>query len=361
MIDNLDLFLSKNRISKLAWEQSNLSWEELKAIGSEHESRIPNLEATASLLANTVQRNDAVHSVRWRVKDTGHLLAKIVRKRAEGNEKYANISIGTYDAIVTDLIGIRALHLFKSDFEVIHEVIKNLFLLEEDPVAYVRAGDDDQFSEQLRSMGYLVKPHPSGYRSIHYVIATQPLKKKIFVELQVRTIFEEGWSEIDHIVRYPNYSNDEMLIYLLTIFNRMAGSADEMGGFVKILAAEQTEVKERMLGVIKERDESLAKVDSLLAQLEGRKGDDSSNEKIKQLKKEVNKIKAVTAPVTTQMSAKSALNLLRLLGTPGEAFSWDKALSAIETQRKLDDIASRAAKNLVILKSPTSPDGSAAG
>lgn len=78
--------------------------------------------------------------------------------------------------------------------------------------------------------------HKHNYRSIHYVVpATNIESVQVYCEIQTRTIFEEGWSEIDHQVRYPDYSDDENLMSYLTIFNRLAGSADEMGSYVNEL------------------------------------------------------------------------------------------------------------------------------
>ena len=201
-----------------------------------------------------------MHSVRWRIKDVEHLLAKIIRKRIDGNKKYDDICVENYSDVITDLIGIRALHLFKTDFETINKSINSSFVLKEKTVVYVREGDDSTFKQQCSDLGFSVEVHPNGYRSIHYVLKTQPLQRLILVELQVRTIFEEGWSEIDHIVRYPNYSDDAQLAYLLTIFNRMAGNADEMAGFVRALAEAQRDSKAQL-------DDAKAQLDDALHQL----------------------------------------------------------------------------------------------
>jgi len=78
--------------------------------------------------------------------------------------------------------------------------------------------------------------HKAGYRSIHYIIPVNQIDgNKIACEIQTRTLFEEGWSEIDHRVRYPNFLDDENLKKYLDIFNRLAGSADEMGSYVNSL------------------------------------------------------------------------------------------------------------------------------
>jgi len=295
---DLEVFLLKNRIDRDLWEASGLSWDTLASIGDDFERQVPHLEAAATLLANIIQRFPAVHSVRWRVKDQDHLLAKIIRKCAEGNEKYKIISSENYGEIITDLIGIRALHLFKSDFIGINESILRSFVLKDKPVVYVREGDDAQFCQQCSDIGFEVKPHPKGYRSIHYVITTQPLKHRIHLELQVRTIFEEGWSEIDHMVRYPNYSDDVQLAYLLTIFNRMAGSADEMGGFVRVLADQLNETKNQLEDATREKDESLAKAEAALEQLATVKNG-APNDQIVTLQRELKNIKAASHPATS--------------------------------------------------------------
>ena len=79
------------------------------------------------------------------------------------------------------------------------------------------------------------KPHPFNYRSLHYIIKTSPTKATYLSEIQVRTIFEEGWSEIDHSIRYPYHVDNKMYNEYLSILNRFAGGADEMGTFIKNL------------------------------------------------------------------------------------------------------------------------------
>ena len=121
------------------------------------------------------------------------------------NEKYLEIAPENYFEIVTDLVGVRALHLFKDECFAIGDAISKTWTVSETPVAYVRQGDPQALTEKFRSNGWTVKEHPAGYRSVHYVVSTKPLQRTIFAEMQVRTIFEEGWSEIDHRVRYLSH------------------------------------------------------------------------------------------------------------------------------------------------------------
>ncbi|WP_157671442.1 hypothetical protein [Francisella halioticida] len=89
-----------------------------------------------------MQQYDNVHSVRWRVKDPAHLLRKIVRKKKEANKKYADISVKNYLKIITDLIGIRALHLFKNEWEDIYHYINQKYETYE-KIVYIRKGDNE--------------------------------------------------------------------------------------------------------------------------------------------------------------------------------------------------------------------------
>ena len=98
----------------------------------------------------------------------------------------------------------------------------------------------------------IVREH--GYRSVHYLVSIDITKVlNISVEIQVRTVFEEAWSEIDHIMRYPYDVDNPIITEYLGIFNRIVGSADEMGTFLK-------KVKENF-GTIKNADEVQRELD----------------------------------------------------------------------------------------------------
>ena len=181
---------------------------------------------SAELIAKKIQRCKQVHSVRWRVKDTSHLIEKIIRKKESNNEKYADIDVTNYKSKLDDLIGVRAIYLFKHDWLPVHQHILSRWSPKENVIIYYREGDD---LEQYSQPNCETKKHHDSYRSIHYIV---PATEKVTCEVQTRTIFEEAWSEIDHKVRYPSFSEDPHLKQFLNIFNRLAGSADEMGSYV---------------------------------------------------------------------------------------------------------------------------------
>lgn len=53
------------------------------------------------------------------------------------------------------------------------------------------------------------------------------------MEIQGRTLFEEGWGEIDHDIVYPHNQDDEMLIEYSKMLNRLSGLADEMSSYFR--------------------------------------------------------------------------------------------------------------------------------
>lgn len=307
---SLDDFLAKNRIDEETWEKANIEWTTLQAIAIDHEVQSEQLGESAALLAKVIQKFEKVHSVRWRVKDSEHLLEKIVRKRAAGNTKYADIAPDNYFERVTDIVGIRALHLFKEDCLEIDIALKSLWSPIETPVVYKRAGDNNELSKKFEEKGFEIKDHPVGYRSVHYVIESRPLNRQVITEVQVRTIFEEGWSEIDHKIRYPNFSENELVGYFLGIFNRMAGSADEMGGFVRGLAATIKYFEAQVAAAKEENKATLRDMEQALGQLESVKEQDkTSKASIAKLKMEVAKLKEANN-VETRSSIRSSQDIL---------------------------------------------------
>lgn len=219
-------FLEKMSIELETVEALNLDPQILVDIADDYEKSKEDFFDSAEYIAKKLQRCKHVHSVRWRVKDTSHLIQKIIRKKEAQSEKYEDIDVTNYKSKLDDLIGVRAIYLFKHDWLPVHQHILSRWTLKERVVIYCREGDD---LAQYSQSDCEIKKHHDSYRSIHYIV---PTTEKLTCEVQTRTIFEEAWSEIDHKVRYPSFSEDPHLKQFLNIFNRLAGSADEMGSYV---------------------------------------------------------------------------------------------------------------------------------
>lgn len=163
-----------------------------------------------------------IHALNYRIKEPEHLRKKIIKKNREGR----NINLSNYKDEITDLIGIRVLHIFKDEWKNIDKHIRNKYKPSE-IIAYVRKGDVK--TSVFNKYNFHVTEHKYGYRSLHYTYKTELTNLKMNVEIQVRTIFEEAWSEIDHRVRYPNHTDNSLIEEYSLVLNRLSGLGDEMG------------------------------------------------------------------------------------------------------------------------------------
>lgn len=228
-----EAFLSRFGYSAADLRKAGVTWNELQAIAERHVAGRDDLESTANYIASRLQAHPVVHSVKWRIKHPWHLLEKIVRKRLKGSKR--TFDRDSYASAITDLIGVRVLHLFKGDWRSIDSFIRDSWRPVEKPTANIREGDPQAVVNAFVDAGCKVHRHQYGYRSVHYLVRSQPAKRPHIAELQVRTIFEEGWSEIDHRIRYPYNLENPVLNQLLALFNTLAGSADEMGSFIQVI------------------------------------------------------------------------------------------------------------------------------
>ena len=111
---------------------------------------------------------------------------------------------------------------------------ENHFYIAEKPKVYRRTGDTRIYDDTLidiRSDGI--------YRSLHYIIKY----RGYYVEIQARTLFEEGWSEVDHDIVYPYFKDDVMLKDFSTLLNRLSGMADEMSSYFRRMKEGREEEK----------------------------------------------------------------------------------------------------------------------
>ncbi len=166
-----------------------------------------------------------VHSIRARMKDEEHLRDKLQRKAADGEQIRAEDLL----ARVTDLAGIRVLHLFQAQFAEINDVImgqmrRGDWCLREPPVAYTWDPECTQFFEEL---GIDTELKPSHYTSIHYTVKPRR-DSNLACEIQVRTLFEEAWGEIDHQINYPNESKIRTCREQLRVLAKLVGASTRL-------------------------------------------------------------------------------------------------------------------------------------
>ena len=255
--------LNKYGLTDSHLDEWGLSWDELKAIERDYEKLRPILDSVGRFVIDQMIGSPAIHSLNYRLKSPNNLIEKIIRKRLENPQRIINLE--NYRQQITDLVGIRALHLFKEDWQGIHRYICENWDLAETPTAYVRYGDSSRIIDYYKKSDCQVLEHKHGYRSVHYLLRTRPKNEDFLVEVQVRTLFEEAWGEIDHRVRYPNEQDNELLIRLSSILNRLAGDADELGSYMRYFTIRD---KRRMRDHQRQLDEKNRVIEKLKSQID---------------------------------------------------------------------------------------------
>ena len=172
------------------------------------------------------------------------------------NNRYSKITSENYQTIITDLIGIRFILSYSGDWKALHKQIVSRFpymndddylndrlipirkgkeFIAEIPKVYYAYGDDLGIYE-----GEKVKTSikPSGYRSVHYVICF----KDVYVEIQLRTIYDEAWSDCNHNYVYKHEENDShaALLELSNILCLYTNTCSELGELMRSIYTEKS-------------------------------------------------------------------------------------------------------------------------
>jgi ppGpp synthetase/RelA/SpoT-type nucleotidyltranferase len=167
-----------------------------------------------------------VHSVKSREKEDAHLRAKILRKEAADG---VIIEPETLFQQVTDFCGVRILHLKRSDFAIIHAAIihhvaNQHWQFFEDPKAYTW---DPESKTALEALGLATEMKESHYTSVHYVVKPNA-ESVVTCEIQVRSLFEEIWGEIDHDLNYPAQSEVLACREQLKVLAKLVGAGTRL-------------------------------------------------------------------------------------------------------------------------------------
>lgn len=235
--DKKNSFINENHLNELfinAEKIDNNLWENLQKIDKSYEEYSKNCEAIAQRLLIEVIGNDGIkdiHSARYRIKNSNSLLVKTVKKKAQlslspsehyEKEKYRILDYSNYYKIMTDLIGFRILIRYREQWLTVHNWIKKRFyqgdeyyiknfledynsqpekpFIAEKPKIYFRNKNDLPFYEQIGKDQFDFIESDEGYNSVHYIINIDGK----YIEIQVRTIFDEAWCECTHDLVYKN-------------------------------------------------------------------------------------------------------------------------------------------------------------
>jgi len=259
-------FLRKYNISDKDFKKTKFKWSDLENIYKHYEKIRYKFAPTAKDIVERLLKIEKVHSVRYRIKDSEHLIEKVIRKKIENPSRVFNEN--NYLEEISDVIGVRALHLFKQDWNIIHDHIIDTWDQKEEPTANVWHSDSKNLRSMFIEKWCKIEEHKRGYRSVHYIIESNPTKQKFTVEIQVRTIFEEAWSEIDHTIRYPYNIWDPILEEYLGMFNILAGNADQMWTYIKFLQSELQNKELESRKAIEEKENTIQELRNEIESLE---------------------------------------------------------------------------------------------
>jgi putative GTP pyrophosphokinase len=141
-----------------------------------------------------------IHSVRFRVKDRESLRRKISRP----DKTYCSLWE------VTDLLGLRVITYFEDSIDTVARLVEERYCVD-----FVNSQDKRGFHDN----------HRFGYRSLHYICGlpanrADSLPPEAKFEIQVRTVLQHAWAEIEHDLGYK--VNDTIPEPIRRRFSRIA-------------------------------------------------------------------------------------------------------------------------------------------
>ena len=123
-----------------------------------------------------------ISSIKSRLKSPASIREKLTRRGID-------VTIENIEACLNDVAGVRVVCAFPEDVRTIAKA-----LLKQDDVELIEQKD------------YILNPKANGYRSLHLIVGV-PIylaheKRKMRVELQLRTIAMDFWASLEHQLRY---------------------------------------------------------------------------------------------------------------------------------------------------------------
>ncbi|MBU0913248.1 MAG: RelA/SpoT domain-containing protein [Gammaproteobacteria bacterium] len=171
--------------------------------------------------------NPIIYTIKSRLKDLQHLKEKVGRKST--NSDFPPLTADNLFERITDLAGVRVIHLYQDQFVHIHNLIQKQiasgeWYLKEKPIAY---SWDPESSNHFKGFGLESKVKDSYYTSIHYVVKPKE-SSNICCEIQIRTLFEEVWGEIDHTINYPQPTNSASCREQLRVLSKLVSTGTRL-------------------------------------------------------------------------------------------------------------------------------------
>ncbi|MCK7047834.1 MULTISPECIES: GTP pyrophosphokinase [Enterobacter] len=202
-------------------------------------------ESMYSLLSRLIKvANVNIHSIHFRVKERKSLKTKI-----ETKNKYECLND------ITDVLGVRIITYYSNDIDIIEGIIKSNFIVDkENTIDKRKTHEPDRF----------------GYMSLHYVVSCSDQRSELVeyidfkgmrFEIQIRTILQHTWAEIEHDLGYK--TQNSVPNHIRRQFSILSGTLELIdGAFIDIknslIDYEKTiikEISEENQGIASELDD----------------------------------------------------------------------------------------------------------
>jgi len=233
---NKEEFLSKHLITDEEFESSHLSWEKLVAIYTHFESVKYKLAPIGNSFGDIIGKLNKVYIVSMRIKDGERLIAKIIRY-VSAQKITSDINEKNYFEYINDLIGVRVIYNFKSEWLSIHKEIMNNFRhkLVGKAIIYHLYDDVKDFESYKNSKEFELKSHELGYRSVNYTIESDLLFPKCKVDVQLMTMYEAAWNNIFDNIKLRRDADIPIVNYFLKVLRDMSNTADNLASQISFI------------------------------------------------------------------------------------------------------------------------------
>ncbi len=258
-MESKESFLQRNKITDKFKELEKYDpglWDAMREIYEDYERKLKKgiLKKKVNQFIEEFGTPSAMHSIRYRIKSPESLIVKIINKKCSDftDMDYTNITKDTYGKVIMDLLGARILLRHRYQWEEIHDLVWHLYFkgteryvknriqdyvgdgeepfLAERPKVFYRYEENTKCYELKGRDTFDFEKNNPGYSSNHYIINYYGT----YIELQVRTLFDEAWSENDHDFVYKLYAGNKKLVLNRTsnLLSKVAEIADELSMFM---------------------------------------------------------------------------------------------------------------------------------
>ena len=194
-------------------------------------------ETVKAILNKAIDQSDMkIHSIQARAKSPESLRRKLLRAAPPYTDPLRQI---------TDLCGVRIITYFPTDVDAVAEIVANTFLV------------DEENSVDKRT---ILEPTRFGYSSLHYVVQLDSARREqveysrfsnLKCEIQIRTILQHAWAEIEHDFQYK--AEIDVPVEIRRRFAALSGLLEIADKEFESLRIEENRIRESVSASVSEK------------------------------------------------------------------------------------------------------------